>query len=75
VNVAPVPAPAALNLKLDLTSVRGRCRHSAEGATNALGQCTLKGGVMSGYEGSGPKVELWEGESVGKQSSHWKEDC
>ena len=35
----------------------------------------LKGGVMSGYEELGPKVELWEGESVGKQSSHRKEDC
>ena len=65
--------PAALNLKLDLTSIRRR-RRSAEGTTNALGQCTLKGGVMSGYEGSGPKVELWEGESVGKQSSHLEKD-
>ena len=29
---------------------------------------------LSGYEESGPKVELWEGESVGKQSSHPEED-
>ena len=42
VTVALVPA--ALNLKLDLVSIRGRCRRRAEGTTNALGQCTLKGG-------------------------------
>ena len=30
---------------------------------------------MSGYEESGPKVESWEGGSMGKQLSHQKEDC
>ena len=34
-----------------------------------------KYGILSGYKESGPKVESWEGESVGKQSSHRKEDC
>jgi hypothetical protein len=30
--------------------------------------------VLSGYEESGPKVESWEGESVGKQLSHPEKD-
>ena len=30
---------------------------------------------VSGYEELGPKVESWEGERVGKQLSHRKEDC
>ena len=31
--------------------------------------------ILSGYEESGPKVESWEGESMGKQSSHPEKDC
>ena len=41
------------------------------GVVGGLGEVS---GGLSGYKGLGPKVELWEGESMGKQSSHLEKD-
>ena len=53
--------------------VGGRCRAFVRNA-RAFGPGGQWTWGLSGYEKLGPKVESWEGESVGEQSSHPEKD-